>query len=159
MLITIAAIGKLKAGPERELLARFIERAASAGRNVGLTFVVREFPESRAATGPLRKDQEATALIDSLSPGAVLVALDEAGKSFDSRSFTERLGRWRDSGTAELTLTIGGADGHGAKLLEKSALRLAFGSMTWPHQLVRVMLAEQLYRTVTILSGHPYHRD
>jgi 23S rRNA (pseudouridine1915-N3)-methyltransferase len=158
MLIIIAAIGKLKAGPERELFARFIERATSAGRNVGLTFVVREFPESRASTRPLRKDQEAAALIDSLSPGAVLVALDEAGKSFDSRVFTESLGRWRDSGTAELALAIGGADGHGAALLEKSALRLAFGAMTWPHQLVRVMLAEQLYRAVTILSGHPYHR-
>jgi 23S rRNA (pseudouridine1915-N3)-methyltransferase len=159
MLIIIAAIGKLKAGPERELFARFIERATSAGRNVGLTFVVREFPESRASTGPLRKDQEATALIDSLSPGAVLVALDEAGRSFDSRAFTERLGRWRDSGTDELAVAIGGADGHGAALLEKSTLRLAFGPMTWPHQLVRVMLAEQLYRAVTILSGHPYHRD
>jgi 23S rRNA (pseudouridine1915-N3)-methyltransferase len=159
MLITIAAIGKLKAGPERELFARFIERASSAGRNVGLTFAVREFPEGRPTTGPLRKDQEATALIDSLSPGTVLVALDEAGKNFDSRTFAERLGRWRDSGTTELALAVGGADGHGAALLEKSAFRLAFGLMTWPHQLVRVMVAEQLYRAVTILSGHPYHRD
>ena len=159
MLITIAAIGKLKAGPERELFARFVERAGDAGRKMGLSFAVREFPESRAASPAARKDQEAAVLVGSLAPAAILIALDEGGKTLGSRAFAERIGGWRDTGTGHLTLAIGGADGHGAAVLQKATLILAFGPMTWPHQLVRVMLAEQLYRAVTILSGHPYHRD
>lgn len=159
MLITIAAIGKLKAGPERELFARFVERAGAAGRSLGLTFSTREFPESRAATSPVRKDQEAGTLLAAIPPGAELVALDEGGKNLDSRAFAERLAKWRDQGAGDLVFAIGGADGHGTSLVEKAALRLAFGPMTWPHQLARAMIAEQLYRAVTILSGHPYHRD
>jgi 23S rRNA (pseudouridine1915-N3)-methyltransferase len=156
MLMTIAAVGKLKAGPERELYDRYVERAAAAGRSLGLTFTTREFAESRAATAPARKDQEAETL---LGVGGMTVALDERGKTLDSRAFAERIARWRDDGAGGLTFAIGGPDGHGPALLQKSALRLAFGPMTWPHQLARIMLAEQLYRAVTILSGHPYHRD
>jgi 23S rRNA (pseudouridine1915-N3)-methyltransferase len=156
MLITIAAVGKLKAGPERELYDRYVERAAAAGRSLGLTFATREFSESRAATPVARKDQEAESL---LAVGGIAIALDERGKTMDSRTFADRLARWRDDGAAGLTLAIGGPDGHGPALLQKSALRLAFGPMTWPHQLARIMLAEQLYRAVTILSGHPYHRE
>jgi 23S rRNA (pseudouridine1915-N3)-methyltransferase len=156
MLITIAAVGKLKAGPERELYDRYVERAAAAGRGLGLTFTTREFSESRAATVPARKDQEADAL---LGVGGVTIALDEHGKTLDSRAFAGRLAKWRDDGTGGLTFALGGPDGHGPALLQKSALRLAFGPMTWPHQLARIMLAEQLYRAVTILSGHPYHRE
>lgn len=159
MLITIAAVGKLKSGPERELFDRFVERASHAGRKLGLSFTTREFAESRAVSAPLRKDQEAAAILSALSPGAVFIALDEGGKNLDSRTFAARIVRWRDTGTGELVLAIGGAEGHGAALLAKASLRLAFGSMTWPHQLARLMLAEQLYRAVTILSGHPYHRD
>jgi 23S rRNA (pseudouridine1915-N3)-methyltransferase len=159
MLITIAAVGKLKAGPERELFERYVARAAAAGRSLGLTFATREFSESRAASAPARKNQEAATLLGTLTPGAALVALDEGGKNLDSRTFAERLARWRDEGGGNLVMAIGGPDGHGAALLEKSSLRVAFGPMTWPHQLARLMLAEQLYRAVTILSGHPYHRD
>jgi len=159
MLITIAAVGRLKAGPERVLFDRFVDRAGTAGRKLGLTFTTREFSESRATSGPSRKDQEANALLAALPSGAVLVGLDEAGRSLDSRAFAERIAKWRDNGTGDLVLAIGGADGHGSALLEKASLRLAFGPMTWPHQLARLMLAEQLYRAVTILSGHPYHRD
>ena len=159
MLITIAAIGKLKAGAERELLDRFVERAASAGRNLGLTFTLREFPESRAGSAATRKAEEAAAMLTAVPAGGTLVALDEGGKNLGSRTFAERIAKWRDGGTAGLVLAIGGPDGHGPTLLEKAALRLAFGEMTWPHQFARVMLAEQLYRAVTIISGHPYHRD
>jgi 23S rRNA (pseudouridine1915-N3)-methyltransferase len=159
MLITIAAVGKLKAGPERELFDRFVDRAGNAGRKLGLTFTTREFSESRAASPPIRKDQEAAALLGVLMPSGLLVALDEGGKNLDSRAFAEQLRKWRDDGAGDLTLAIGGADGHGPALLAKATLRLAFGPMTWPHQLARLMLAEQLYRAVTILSGHPYHRD
>jgi 23S rRNA (pseudouridine1915-N3)-methyltransferase len=90
---------------------------------------------------------------------AVLVALDEHGKAVDSRAFAEFLRKWRDGGTPEVVFAIGGADGHGAAILGRSDLELAFGAMTWPHQFARLMLAEQLYRAVTILTGHPYHRD
>jgi 23S rRNA (pseudouridine1915-N3)-methyltransferase len=159
MHVTIAAVGRLKAGPERALCERFLDRAGKTARPLGLTFAVREFPESRAATAPARRDQEAAAIIAALPAGAVVVALDEAGKALDSRSFAERLAKWREAGVVDLVLAIGGADGHGAALTERADLALAFGLLTWPHQLVRIMLAEQLYRAVTILTGHPYHRD
>jgi 23S rRNA (pseudouridine1915-N3)-methyltransferase len=159
MLITVAAVGRLKDGPEREIFERYLSRATAAGRSLGLTFALREFPESRAATAAARKEQEAALLLQALPAGAVLVALDEGGKSIDSRAFADRVARWRDDGAAALAFALGGPDGHGRTLLDKAALRLAFGAMTWPHQLARMMLAEQLYRTVTILSGHPYHRD
>jgi 23S rRNA (pseudouridine1915-N3)-methyltransferase len=159
MLITIAAVGKLKSGPERELLDRFVERAGNAGRKLSLSFTTHEFADSRATSAPLRKDQEAATILSALSPGTLLVALDEGGKNLDSRTFADRIAHWRDGGTSDLAFAIGGADGHGPALLAKATLRLAFGPMTWPHQLARLMLAEQLYRAVTILSGHPYHRD
>lgn len=158
MLIAVAAIGRLKAGPERELHDRYIKRATAAGKVLGLGFASREFPESRATTAAARKDQEAVALLAGLPPAARLVALDEGGKALDSATFARRIAGWRDDGAEAVAFAIGGADGHGVALLEAATLRLAFGAMTWPHQLVRVMLAEQLYRTVTILSGHPYHR-
>ena len=159
MLITIAAIGKLKVGPERELFERYMTRATSVGRKLALTFTIRESTESRAASAAIRKNQESAAIVSALPAGAVLVALDETGRSIDSRAFADRLAAWRDGGAPGVTFAIGGADGHSQALTDKAALRLAFGAMTWPHQLVRLMLAEQLYRAVTILSGHPYHRD
>lgn len=159
MLIAIAAVGKLKAGPERELFDRFMARATEAGGKLGLSFAIREFPESRARSATARKAQEATAIVAGIPSGAIVAALDATGKTIDSRAFAGRLAAWRDGGVSTVVLAIGGADGHGRALTEKAALRLAFGAMTWPHQLVRVMLAEQLYRAVTILSGHPYHRD
>ena len=158
MLISIAAVGRLKAGPERELLARYMTRATAAGKSLGLTFATREFPESRAANASQRKAEEAAALLASLPPGGTLVALDEGGKSLDSDSLARRIAGWRDGGAPAVAFAVGGPDGHGAAVIEAATLRLAFGAMTWPHQLVRVMLAEQLYRAVTILSGHPYHR-
>ncbi len=159
MHMTIAAIGRLKAGPERELAERYIDRVNKAGRRLGLSLAVREFAESRATSTGERKDQEAAALLAALPQRAVLIALDETGRNFDSRAFAERLARWRDDGAGELVLAIGGADGLGDGVLKAAALHLALGAMTWPHQMVRLMLAEQLYRSVTILSGHPYHRD
>lgn len=159
MKITIAAIGRLKAGPEREIAERLLSRAKTAGKKIGLSFAIREFPESRASSGNARKDQEAVALAAALPKKAILVALDEHGEAIDSRAFASQLEKWRDSGVSDVAFTIGGADGHGADILERSNLRIAFGAMTWPHQLTRLMLAEQLYRAITILSGHPYHRD
>ncbi|KAB2867936.1 MAG: 23S rRNA (pseudouridine(1915)-N(3))-methyltransferase RlmH [Bauldia sp.] len=159
MRITLAAIGRLRAGPERELFDRFLDRADQAGGRLGLAFRLREYPENPAGDAATRKHREAAALIADLPAKSAVVALDEHGKSLDSRAFAGRIANWRDSGTAELVFAIGGPDGLGPALLARADLRLAFGAMTWPHQLVRLMLAEQLYRAVTILSGHPYHRD
>jgi len=158
MLITVAAVGKLKAGPERELFERFLERAEASGRTLGLTFAVRELAESRAASAELRKQQEGVSLRAALPGGATIVVLDERGKNLTSTDFAGRIGSWRDGGQANLAFVIGGPDGHGSALTDAAAMKVAFGGMTWPHQFVRVMLAEQLYRAVTILSGHPYHR-
>ena len=159
MQIMIAAIGRMKAGPERDLAERYIDRVNKAGRNLGLSLSVREFPESRAAAPAARKAQEAAAVLGALPSGAVLVALDEGGRNLDSRAFAARVAGWRDGGAGSLAFVIGGADGLGDGVLTAAELRLALGTMTWPHQLVRLMLAEQLYRAVTILTGHPYHRD
>jgi 23S rRNA (pseudouridine1915-N3)-methyltransferase len=157
--MTIAAVGRLKAGPERALFDRFLARADRAGRRLGLTVDFREIADSTAKQAGARKDAEAKALLDALSAAGTVVALDEHGEAVDSRSFAERIAMWRDSGAGDLTFLIGGPDGLGPVALDRANLRLAFGKMTWPHQLVRVMLAEQIYRAVTILSGHPYHRD
>ncbi|MCB1502608.1 MAG: 23S rRNA (pseudouridine(1915)-N(3))-methyltransferase RlmH [Bauldia sp.] len=159
MKVTILAIGRLKAGPERELLERYLDRATRAGRSLSLTFDVRELPESAARSAAVRKDEEAAAILAALPPGAAVVVLDERGRTLDSRSFADRIAAWRDGGARDVAVAIGGADGLGAAMLDRADLRLAFGAMTWPHQIVRILLAEQLYRAVTILSGHPYHRD
>jgi 23S rRNA (pseudouridine1915-N3)-methyltransferase len=159
MKITVAAVGRLKAGPERDIAKRLMTRAEGAGRKTGLAFALRELPESRAGSPERRKAEEAEALLGAVPERAVLVALDEHGTAIDSRTFAAKLGKWRDDGISEVVFAIGGADGLGTAVIERSGLRLAFGAMTWPHQLVRLMLSEQLYRAVTILSGHPYHRD
>ncbi len=159
MKIRVAAIGRLKAGPERDIADRLKGRADAAGRKIGLSFDGREFPESRGGSSTVRKDEEAAALVGALLPKSLLIALDEHGQPLDSRGFAEKLGKWRDRGVEEIVFAIGGADGHGKAVLDRAELKVAFGAMTWPHQLVRLMLWEQLYRSVTILSGHPYHRD
>lgn len=159
MKMTIAAVGRLKAGPERALFDRYLERADRAGRQLGLSCELREIPESTARQATARKNAEAETVLAALPPGAVVVALDEHGKAIDSRVFAYRLAQWRDSGSRDVVFLIGGADGLGRAAVERADLKLAFGAMTWPHQLARIMLAEQLYRAVTILSGHPYHRD
>jgi 23S rRNA (pseudouridine1915-N3)-methyltransferase len=111
----------------------------------------------RAAAGEL-KQREARLLLDALPTDGRVVVLDGRGKMLDSAGLARQLGSWRDQGTAGITFVIGGADGLGDDVLARADLVLSLGAMTWPHQLVRVMLAEQLYRVQTILSGHPYHR-
>ncbi|MHA1157323.1 MAG: 23S rRNA (pseudouridine(1915)-N(3))-methyltransferase RlmH [Alphaproteobacteria bacterium] len=157
MKLTIAAVGRLKAGPQRTLLETYAARADKAGRQVGLTLDIRELPESRASELARRTSDEASRLLALLPSAARLVALDETGRNLSSMDFAARIGRWRDDGTAETVLAIGGPDGHGAALIARADLTLAFGAATWPHQFVRIMLAEQVYRAITILSGHPYH--
>lgn len=159
MRLLIAAAGRLKAGPERELFARYLERANAAGKALALAPVdVVEIPESTARSAAKRKADEAGALLAAIPAKAKLVALDERGKSLASEDFANRLARFRDDGAACAAFLVGGADGLDETLRKKADLVLAFGAATFPHQIVRILLAEQLYRAVTILSGHPYHR-
>lgn len=159
MQVTLIAIGRMKSGPERELVARYLERAAQTGKQLGLTgFDVTELPESRASSTNARKAEEAKALAAAIPENAVIIILDERGKSLTSEKLSNRIASWRDSGKQNLVLIIGGADGLDHDFMTKADLSIAFSELTWPHQLVRIMLAEQLYRTTTILSGHPYHR-
>lgn len=158
MRITIAAIGRMKSGPERELVSRYLDRAIGGGKPMALTgFDVIELPESRASSAASRKADEAKALHAAL-PEGVLVMMDERGKSLTSESFARQIERWRDDGRPAVSFVIGGADGIDPDFVRSADLAISFSPMVWPHQLVRIMLAEQLYRTTTILSGHPYHR-
>jgi 23S rRNA (pseudouridine1915-N3)-methyltransferase len=158
MRLAVIAVGRLKDGPERELCERYRERASTLGRGLGLTGPdIIEIAESRGRRAEERKREEAAAITAKLSPGLV-IALDERGGSLGSNAFAARIGAARDAGTAAVTLVIGGADGLAGELRGAAGLTLAFGALTIPHQLVRVLVLEQLYRTMTILAGHPYHR-
>jgi 23S rRNA (pseudouridine1915-N3)-methyltransferase len=160
MRLIVAAVGRLKRGPERDLAERYRDRAAKAGRAVGLRGVeVVEVAESRARDVARRATEESIALAQLIPEGAVRVVLDERGENLDSAAFTGTLRGWREAGRPAAAFIIGGADGLAPSLREEADLRLAFGAATWPHQIVRVMLLEQIYRAITILSGHPYHRE
>lgn len=159
MRITLFAVGRLKAGPEKDLAGRYIERFSKAGPACGLELRrVVEVNESRASSAETRKREEAAELERALPEGALLVLLDERGKALGSEDFAERLGQWRDGGKRDLMIAIGGADGLDPALHDRADLVLNLGKLTWPHQIVRILIAEQLYRAVTILTGHPYHR-
>ncbi len=160
MRITVLAVGRMKQGPERELVARYLDRAVAGGKALGLTgFTTTELPESRAGSASARKAEEARAIRGQLPDNGITIVLDERGKTLSSDEFAKRLARWRDDGKQAVTLVIGGADGLDPAFVADADLTLSFSPLTWPHQLVRIMLAEQLYRATTILSGHPYHRE
>ncbi|MCA0027021.1 MULTISPECIES: 23S rRNA (pseudouridine(1915)-N(3))-methyltransferase RlmH [unclassified Mesorhizobium] len=159
MKITVHAVGRMKSGPERELADRYFERFSKSGPAVGLEFSgIAEIAEGRAQNADERRRDEGARLQAQLQPGSALILLDERGKNLSSEDFAGRIGQLRDAGRRALALAIGGADGHDPSLRAQAELVMSFGALTWPHQLVRVMLAEQLYRVSTILSGHPYHR-
>jgi 23S rRNA (pseudouridine1915-N3)-methyltransferase len=160
MKIAVHAVGRMKAGPEKQLADRYFERFAKSGPAVGLEFSgVVEIAEGRAQSASGRRREEGQKLQTHLQPGTALMLLDERGKNFSSEEFAGRIGLFRDGGRKALVIAIGGADGHDQSLRDQADLMVSFGALTWPHQLVRVMLGEQLYRTATILSGHPYHRS
>jgi 23S rRNA (pseudouridine1915-N3)-methyltransferase len=150
MQVIIAAIGRDRAGPTRELFDDYCQRSPWPIRLVEIT------PRSSQPT-ERRLREEADRLLQLVPPGAVLVALDETGRQLDSAGLARRIARWQEEHGA-VAFVIGGADGLAKDLLDRAEATIAFGRMTWPHRLVRVMLAEQIYRASTILSGHPYHR-
>jgi 23S rRNA (pseudouridine1915-N3)-methyltransferase len=159
MRLIIISIGRLKQGPERELAERYRGRFDDICRKLGYRSLdIHEIAESRARDPATRMSEEAAAMTAAMPENSTLIALDERGDNIDSTAFARQLGRWRDEQVANGVFAIGGADGLSPELRRKAQLRMAFGAATWPHQMVRVMLLEQIYRAATILSGHPYHR-
>jgi len=159
MRLVVVAIGRLKQGPERELADRYRERFNEIGRKLGFHGLeIHEIAESRARETVTRIAEEAAAISAAIPPKSTVVALDARGKNVESDSFARHLASWRDDQVANTTFIIGGADGLSPELRRMAKLTMAFGSATWPHQMVRLMLLEQVYRAATILAGHPYHR-
>jgi 23S rRNA (pseudouridine1915-N3)-methyltransferase len=152
MKLHILSIGKSKRGPARDLVEDYAKRTRALARRAGLLGL--ELAEG--ADGA--KEIEAAWLLGKVPEKAFVVALDEGGKSLTSAAFTQLIQRQAGGGTKNMAFLIGGPDGHGAAVRQKADLLLAFGPQTWPHRLVRVMLMEQIYRAVTIMVNHPYHR-
>jgi 23S rRNA (pseudouridine1915-N3)-methyltransferase len=156
MKLRIVAVGRAKAGPEKTLLETYAKRLT-------WPLSVEEVEEKRPLSGEALKTREAELLLAAVdgkkAAQRVVIALDEHGKSMGSRDFAKRIGQLKDQGVGEIVFLIGGADGHGKAVLDRADLKLSLGALTWPHMLVRALLAEQLYRAQQILAGHPYHRD
>lgn len=158
MRLAVIAVGRLKDGPERELCERYRERGVALGRGIGLSGPdIVEIAEGRGRRSDERKREEAQAILAKAQAG-LIIALDERGRQLGSEAFATRLATARDSGTGHASLIIGGADGLSEEIREKADITLAFGALTIPHQIVRALVLEQLYRAMTIISGHPYHR-
>ncbi len=155
MKLTLCAVGKLGATAENNLVRDYLQRATQTGRTLSLGPAELVEVEARKKTKP----DEASAIRAALGEGAILVACDERGELLTSRAIAQRLEKYRDRGERRVAFVIGGADGLDPALVAAADLTLAFGPQTWPHALVRVMLAEQMYRAATILAGLPYHRD
>jgi len=157
--LLLIGVGRLKAGPERELFDRYFKRLADLARTTGFSGVdLREIEEGRARRPEDRQSEEARSILAALPKGAKLALLDERGAALSSAQWASEIGKARDGGAPAYALVVGGPDGLDPALREKADRVLSFGAMTWPHQLARVMAAEQLYRSVSILAGHPYHR-
>ncbi len=160
MRILIAAIGKKRSGPEAALVEDYLDRARGFGRRIGFSdLTLHEADAPKAFSGDALKKREGELLLGAVPDGAHLFALDERGENLSSENLASLLGRLRDDGAGAAAFMIGGADGHGDEIRKNASKLISFGAATWPHMLVRAMLAEQLYRAMTILSGHPYHRS
>ncbi len=159
MRLHILAVGNARGGNEAPLTEDFVGRAQNMGRRLGFSAVtVTEVSVSKARETKKRMDEEAERLAARVPEGAHVALLDAKGKGMTSEDFAEMLGVLRDAGTRDFAFVIGGPDGLGTLPKIKSGRSLAFGPQTWPHLMVRAMLAEQIYRAMTILAGHPYHR-
>jgi 23S rRNA (pseudouridine1915-N3)-methyltransferase len=157
LILTLAAIGRLKASePEQVMTRDWLSRAEVMARPLGIK-PVRLLEIDPRLPAP-DSDKEAAALMAAFDAGSFIIALDEFGEAPGSVGFARKLETWRDQGQREIILAIGGPDGHGAALKQAASSKIAFGNWTWPHKLVRAMAAEQIYRAISILSGTPYHR-
>jgi 23S rRNA (pseudouridine1915-N3)-methyltransferase len=159
MRLLIAAVGKLKQGPERELFAHYLDRAEAIGRKISLAPLnAIEVAEAKAATAQARMEAEAKTLLAKLPSSHRLICLDRGGDQLGSEEFAQALAKFRDGGAQGLAFFIGGADGLGLAAQFKADRIVSLGPMTLPHGLARIVLAEQIYRAGTLLTGHPYHR-
>ena len=156
MRVQICAVGRLRGGPERDLYTDYLTRFDRTGRALGLGPAQVIEVEAKKGGGMAA---EADLLRRAIPKGAVLMIMDERGKVISSPKFADKMASWRDTGRSDLAIIIGGADGIDPVLRAEADFALSFGAMVWPHMLVRVMLAEQIYRAATILSGSPYHRS
>lgn len=151
MRIIIAAVGRARPGPIRDLYDHYAVR-------LSWPLALKEIEERRALPGAALTESEGRMILAAKPPGASLVALDETGGAVTSTAFANLLGRWRDEGVPAVVFAIGGPDGLSQAVRQAADKTLSFGAVTWPHMLVRPLLLEQLYRAQSILSGHPYHR-
>lgn len=159
MKLSLHAVGRMKNGPEKELFQRYWERAAATGKAHGFQpLFLREYSESKAARPAERMAQEAAEILKQIGERAIVIAFDERGASMTSPAFAHLFENAHEAGAAELVFLIGGADGLDPALRERADRLVSFGALTWPHQLVRILAAEQIYRVFSILSGHPYHK-
>lgn len=152
MRIMLLAVGRDRRGPTAELVETYLKRCPWRIESV-------EIPQRTQGDRQRRLAEEAGKIRQALPANAAIVVLDERGENVTSRDLSTQIERFRTDGRAALAFIIGGADGLDPSLIEAADKRIAFGRATWPHRLVKVMLAEQLYRASTISSGHPYHRD
>lgn len=162
MKLTLCAVGKLGTTTENAMVRDYLSRAAQTGRSLGIgpvDLIEVEAKKAKNLSSPQLKSAEAEAIRAALDDGGLLITCDERGEQLTSRAIAQRLEKFKDRGERRITFLIGGADGLDPSLRQQAAFSLAFGPQTWPHALVRVMLAEQMYRAVTILAGLPYHRD
>jgi len=159
MRLIIAAVGRLKDGPERALFEKYRDRFEPLAKRLGLAPVTwHEIGESRGADTAKRREEEGATLLKLVRDAEFVIALDERGKQLTSEAFAKTLARTRDGGAKAACILIGGPDGLSQTVRDAARLHVALGAMTLPHALARIILAEQLYRAATILSGHPYHR-
>ena len=150
--ITLVAVGRCKQGSERDLFDHYMRRLSGK-------VTLKEVEDKSSGPAAQRREREGALILSALPKGAKVVALDERGRPITSRDFAKLLGQWRDAGEQEVAFVIGGADGLSEAVRTRADKLISFGAVTWPHLLVRGLLAEQLYRAQSILGGHPYHRD
>jgi len=153
MQISVIAVGRMQRGPEQALLEEYFKRLPWK------TNIIEIDIKKTAASSTERKARESEKLLAAVPAGAAIIALDENGKAFSSRAFAKKIDAWQTVGFNSLAFIVGGADGLDQAVLQKADMKLAFGTLTWPHMLVRAMLSEQIYRAWSINTGHPYHRD
>lgn len=152
MNFTIIAVGRIKNSPESDLVNTYLKRCPWDVKII-------EVEEKRPIKGKERMAREAELILNAIPDGSVVIALDERGKEIRSSDFAQKIQEFQDNGVSKLVFLIGGADGFDNSIKKIATLLMSFGKMTWPHMMVRAMLAEQLYRASTILQGHPYHKD
>ncbi len=160
MRVLIVAVGKIKQGPEQELVDRYLKRAKPLGKSLGIKgFETIELAESRARSAATRKSEESEKILAAIPQGTKLIALDETGSTQSSRQFAASIVKNIEQGSKCMAFIIGGPDGLDKRILQNAQAVVSFSPLTWPHKIVRALLAEQLYRATTILGGHPYHRS